>query len=111
MGADGLAGLDFEAVETAAKRLALRIMGQVLAGRLNADRSDQQGSQQPCDCGGVARYAGRRPKTFTTALGEMELERAWYHCQRCHTGRTKDRTQTPSETLIREDREGGYRTV
>ena len=86
MGADGLAGLDFEAVETAAKRLALRIMGQVLAGRLNADRSDQQGSQQPCDCGGVARYAGRRPKTFTTALGEMELERAWYHCQRCHTG-------------------------
>ena len=46
MGADGLAGLDFEAVETAAKRLALRIMGQVLAG----------------------------------------LERAWYHCQRCHTG-------------------------
>ena len=86
MGADGLAGLDFEAVATAAKRLALRIMGQVLAGRLNADRSDQQGSQQPCDCGGVARYAGRRPKTFTTALGEMELERAWYHCQRCHTG-------------------------
>ena len=86
MGADGVAGLDFEAVETAAKRLALRIMGQVLASRLNADRSDQQGSQQPCDCGGVARYAGRRPKTFTTALGEMELERAWYHCQRCHTG-------------------------
>ena len=40
MDADGVAGLDFEAVETAAKRLALRIMGQVLAGRLNADRSD-----------------------------------------------------------------------
>ena len=29
-------GRDFEAVETAAKRLALRIMGQALAGRLNA---------------------------------------------------------------------------
>ena len=25
--------------------------------------------------------------------------------------RTKDRIQTPSETLIREDREGGHRTV
>ena len=67
MGASG--GLDFEAVETAAKRLALRIMGRALAGRLNADRSDQQGCGQPCDCGGAARYAGRRPKTFTTALG------------------------------------------
>ena len=84
MGASG--GLDFEAVETAAKRLALRIMGRALAGRLNADRSDQQGCGQPCDCGGAARYAGRRPKTFTTALGEIELERAWYHCERCHTG-------------------------
>ena len=56
MGADGLA-VDFEAVETAAKRLC--------------GGSDQS-------CGGVARYAGRRPKTFTTALSEMELERAWY---------------------------------
>ncbi len=81
-----LGGLDFEAVETAAKRLALRIMGRALAGRLNADRSDQQGCGQPCDCGGAARYAGRRPKTFTTALGEIELERAWYHCEHCHTG-------------------------
>ena len=47
-------------METAAKRLALRIMGQALAGR--------------------------RPKTFTTALGDIELERAWYHCQPCRTG-------------------------
>ena len=59
---------------------------QALAGRLNADRSDQQGFGQPCDCGRMARYAGRRPKTFTTALGDIELERAWYHCQLCRTG-------------------------
>ena len=86
MGVDSAEGLDFEAVETEAKRLALRIMGQALAGRLNADRSDQQGLGQPCDCGKVARYAGRRPKTITTALGDIELERAWYHCQPCRTG-------------------------
>jgi len=34
----------------------------------------------------VARYAGRRSKTFQTALGEMTLERAYYHCAGCRSG-------------------------
>lgn len=29
---------------------------------------------------------GRRPKTFTTALGEVRLERAYYRCSTCNTG-------------------------
>ncbi len=33
----------------------------------------------------MARYAGRRPKSFTTALGEMTRERA-YHCEACQGG-------------------------
>ena len=86
IGDGALDGLDFEAVETAAKRLALGIMGRAVAGRLNADRSDEKGPRQPCACGAHARYAGRRPKTFTTALGEIELLRAWYHCENCGAG-------------------------
>ena len=39
-----------------------------------------------CACGGEARFAGRRPKTFTTALGALTLERAGYHCEQCHNG-------------------------
>ena len=61
-------------------------MGQAVAGRLNADRSDVQGAHLPCGCGANARYAGRRGKTFTTALGAIELERAWYHCDACGAG-------------------------
>ena len=61
-------------------------MGQAVARRLNADHSDEQGPRQPCGCGEKARYAGRRPKTFTAALGEITLERAWYHCEHCHRG-------------------------
>ena len=57
-----------------------------VAGRLNADRSDEKDPRQPCACGARARYAGRRPKTFTTALGEMELRRAWYHCENWGAG-------------------------
>ena len=33
-----------------------------------------------------ARYAGRHPKTFSTALGTVTLERAYYHCGRCGRG-------------------------
>ena len=79
MGDDWLEGLDFEAIETAVKQTALRVAAKAISHRLNADHSDHQGPQKPCACGAVAHYAGRRPKTFTTALGEMELERAWYH--------------------------------
>ena len=61
-------------------------MGQVVAQRLNADRSDEQRPHLSCDCGAEARYAGRRPKTFTTALGPLTIERAWYHCDHCAEG-------------------------
>ena len=37
-------------------------------------------------CGQTARYAGRRPKTFTTVLGPLTLERAYYHCDTCQAG-------------------------
>ena len=82
----GLDGLDFEAVETAARRVALRVAGKAVAQRLNADRSDQAEPSRCCACGGQARYAGRRAKTFTTALGKMTLERAYYHCSGCGNG-------------------------
>ena len=39
-----------------------------------------------CACGQRARYAGRRPKTFTTVLGALTLERAYYHCDTCQAG-------------------------
>ena len=61
-------------------------MGRAVAARLNADRSDAKGARLPCPCGASARYAGRRTKTFTTALGEMALDRAWYHCAACGHG-------------------------
>ncbi len=57
-----------------------------LQERLNADGSDWQGPRQPCACGAAARYAGRRPKTVLTALGPVELRRAYYHCPHCAAG-------------------------
>ncbi len=40
----------------------------------------------PCACGAAAHRQGRRPRTVTTALGPLTLERAWYHCTACGSG-------------------------
>ena len=73
--------------------MALRVAGQAVAQRLNADHSDEPGPRRPCGCRAEARYAGRRPRTITTALGPMTIERAWYHCERCQEGfAPRDRT-------------------
>ena len=57
-----------------------------MEGRLNADASDHSDPTLPCGCGAAARYAGRHAKTITTALGEMTLSRAYYHCAGCQSG-------------------------
>ena len=76
-------------------------MGQAVARRLNADHCDEQGPHLPCPCGAEARLAGRRPKTFTTALGALTLERAWYHCERCRQGFSpRDRALGMDDTCL-----------
>ena len=92
---------DFQAIETEARRVALQIMGQAVARKLNADHGDDKGAHLSCACGSEARLVGRRPKTFTTALGAMTLERAWYHCDGCHSGFSpRDRALGMEETFL-----------
>jgi hypothetical protein len=78
--------VDFEALEMAARRQALQVAARAIERRFNADLSDHTASSIPCTCGAPARYAGRQNKTITTALGEMTLSRAYFHCAACHKG-------------------------
>ncbi len=64
----------------------MKIAARAVERRLNADLSDHGRAWLPCACGAQARYGGRRPKTFTTVLGEMTLMRAYYHCEACDKG-------------------------
>lgn len=73
-------------METAAKRGVLGLAARFLEAQLNRDRSDHVGSDLPCSCGQGARYVGRRAKRFTTVLGPLTLERAYYHCDPCGAG-------------------------
>jgi hypothetical protein len=78
--------LDFEAVEMAARRQALRLAARALEQRLNADTCDYAGPELACACGEAAQYHGRHGKTFESVLGPLLLERAYYHCAQCQNG-------------------------
>ena len=86
LGPGAIDGLDFEAIETAARRKVLQVAARAIERCLNADTSDYAAPTLPCVCGKPARYAGRRPKSFQSALGELRLDRAYYHCEGCEAG-------------------------
>ena len=86
IGPGAVAGIDFEAIETAARRQALHLAARAVERRLNEDESDHVGPTLPCRCGQAAHYAGRHAKTITTVLGEIALLRAYYHCAACGAG-------------------------
>ena len=86
LGRQPIADLDFEALEMAARRQALRLAARALEQRLNTDTSDHVGPQRPCPCGGSAQYHGRHGKTFESVLGPLHLQRAYYHCEQCESG-------------------------
>ncbi|MEK7385148.1 MAG: hypothetical protein AABZ83_01795, partial [candidate division NC10 bacterium] len=86
VGTGAVDGWDFEAIELAVRRQAMRVAARAVEQRLNADTSDHAGPMSPCACGQPARYAGRREKTFESVLGPLRLERAYYHCELCEAG-------------------------
>ena len=78
--------LDFEATEVRLRGAALQVAARALEQRFNADPSDYAGPEQPCPCGQTARYVDRRAKTFTSVLGALTLQRAYYHGATCKKG-------------------------
>lgn len=70
----------------AARQQALHVAAKAVERKLNADTSDYTGPTTRCQCGGLARYAGRRPKAFQSVLGWLTLQRAYYYCGKCGGG-------------------------
>ena len=77
---------DFEAIEMAARRMAMRVAARAVEQRLNDDTSDHAGPTLPSACGQSARYADRHGKNFESVLGSLRLERAYYYCELCEEG-------------------------
>jgi hypothetical protein len=93
--------LDFEAIEVAIRRQVLALAAHAVESRLNADTTDHAAASLSCPCGKLARYAGRRGKTFQTALGPITLDRAYYCCSECQSGFCpRDRSLGLEETSL-----------
>lgn len=76
--------LDLEAVEQATRDALHQAGAGLLETLLNEDEPSEP--RRRCGCGGQARWAGKRSKKIVTLLGEVRLERAYYHCGRCGKG-------------------------
>jgi hypothetical protein len=69
-----------------------RVVSECAVQRLVSGMSRQasyEGATRACQCGGRARFVGYRARFVKTTRGEVRIERAYYHCQRCK------RSQTP----------------
>lgn len=87
MGQDILNELNFEAIENMIKKEILYVAARFLEKMFNKDVSDYAGSTLTCIfCDKEAKYVDRHLKTFTTILGDITLNRAYYYCQNCAHG-------------------------
>src|SRR5260370_42458201 len=73
LGGPSMAGLDFEALEMAARSQALRLAARALEQWLNADTTDYVAPELPCPCRGSDLYACRPVKLLELALGTLPL--------------------------------------
>ena len=79
-------GIDLEAVEMAMRAAMHRAGACALSQLLRGDPPGPQQREIPCPCGHMARYRQMRARRVLTAVGEVELLRAWYLCPHCHHG-------------------------
>ena len=76
--------LDLEAVEQATRDALHQAGAGLLETLLNEDETAE--SQQPCCGGEQVRDAGKRAKKLVTMLAAIDVERAYYHGNRCGSG-------------------------
>ena len=72
-----------------------------------ATERDCPGPSVACACGRRARYAGRRPKTFTTVVRPLALERALLPLRRLRPGRLSVRPRPSHLGVARHRADGG----
>ena len=77
----------FEALELGLRRQALAIAARLVAQRTNRDGSDHCCPSRLCPPYALpVRHGDRRPNTLLTALGELDMQRAYNRCGACGKG-------------------------
>jgi hypothetical protein len=79
-------GMDLEAVEMGFRASLHQAGAAALTQLLQFPEPAAEQRAVSCPCGHRARYRELRSRRLLTALGEVELLRPWYLCDRCHQG-------------------------
>lgn len=73
-----------ETVLELSRRLAESMMAALVK---NLDgKATYQGSSVVCECGDRARFVEYRTRWLRTMCGDIQINRAYYHCSNCHSG-------------------------
>ncbi|MDH7496013.1 MAG: hypothetical protein QHH76_08590, partial [Bacillota bacterium] len=75
--------VDLHDIELAVMKAGSEMSRLLLEGAIDEVGSGYSGSRLRCECGGKLKFVGKRPFSLTTLSGEVEVERAYYHCSRC----------------------------
>ena len=82
---------DLTQLEERARQLSTQCLASALQAAAQLHRhSIEEGwlvGKNRCECGAPTRYKGKQRRTLQTWVGSITLERGYFHCQACGTGR------------------------
>lgn len=73
-------------IEQTVREAAMRIGARAVELRLAEQPLGYEGSSRACDnpkCKHNQRFVEHRPRTLSTLMGQITIERAYYHCPKC----------------------------
>jgi hypothetical protein len=75
-------------IEEIVNELKFELTGELVEDIIQVQASSQPGPGPKCkSCGGEMRYKGHKKRpAIQTSQGEIELERAYYYCEKCKRG-------------------------
>ena len=95
----GSGGIDLESYELGIRDAMHGVGSKMLEALLNADGGDYSGRSIACDKGHAYEFVAYRKKNLLTVLGEVSVNRAYYHDKACNVGFCpKDRTLDIEDT-------------
>ena len=82
---------DLSQLEGQARQLSKECFASALQGAVQLHRTQiEEGwllGQCRCECGQSPQYKGKQRRTVQTWVGPITLERGYFHCRGCNTGR------------------------
>jgi len=79
--------LGLSEIEETVEGLKFELTGTLVESVVEVRNKGERGPGPRCErCGGEMRYKGKKRREVVTSQGKIELERAYYYCDKCRVG-------------------------